>query len=186
MKDKLSALIDGHLEDEAINPVLDAIRTDRTLRHEWAAYCMIGDALRGDRGGCHNMVARVMDKIEAEPTLLAPKPALVQRKQSGLTRSLMPLAASLMGVAAVGWVAHTLYAQSADAPRLAAAERAVQVAKVQAARAQELVRPVGVTVQGDPHREYLFAHQTMTGGGPLSGAIQHVRTVSDVRQDFAR
>jgi sigma-E factor negative regulatory protein RseA len=111
---------------------------------------------------------------------------MVQRKQSGLARSLMPLAASLMGVAAVGWVAHTLYAQSVDTRSFAAAESPVQVVKVPPPRTQDLVRSVGVTVQGDPHREYLFAHQTMTGGGPLSGAIQHVRTVSDVRQDFPR
>ncbi|NMG74040.1 sigma-E factor negative regulatory protein [Aromatoleum diolicum] len=185
MKDKLSALLDGDLDEQSAPPVLDSIRRDRSLRTEWGTYCLIGDLLRGDRDGSSGFVGRVMAEIESEPTVLAPTVRPAEPGRGKAWRSLMPLAASVMGVAAVGWVAHTLYADQDDMSRVATAPPRVQASE----SALVAVRPVSVTqspISVDPNREYVFAHQSMTGGGPLSGAIQHVRTVSDVRQDNGR
>lgn len=183
MKDKLSALLDGDLDEHSVHPVLDSMRRDRSLRADWETYCMIGDVLRGDREPPPNLVASVMEGIEREPTVLAPPSAVAGTGRSGLWRSLMPLAASVMGVAAVGWVAHTLYSQPEAVVKLAATPVRAQVAE---AAAQPARSPVPAGVQEDPHREYVFAHQAMTGGGPIPGPVQYVRTVSEVRQDGAR
>ncbi|WP_407280197.1 RseA family anti-sigma factor [Aromatoleum evansii] len=184
MKDRLSALLDGDLDEQSAHPVFESMRRDRSLRTDWEAYCLIGDVLRGDRDGNAGFVGRVMANIDEEPSLLAPssRPAA---EGGRLWRSLMPLAASVMGVAAVGWVAHTLYSDQGQptAGQVAVARSSTAVA------AHAAVRPVAVSpspVAVDPTREYVFVHQAMSGGGPISGVIQHVRTVSDVGQGSGR
>jgi len=83
-----------------------------------------------------------------------------------------------MGVVAVGWVAHTLSSQPEGSVTLAGVGNAVRV---------ENVAPVQVLAQTmDPRREYVFMHQATTGGGPLSGAMQYVRTESDTQGDLRR
>ncbi|MBD5805313.1 Anti-sigma-E factor RseA [Azoarcus sp. Aa7] len=179
MKDRLSALLDGDLDEQSAHPVFESMRRDRSLRTEWEAYCLIGDVLRGDRDGNAGFVGRVMANIDEAPTLLAPP---VRAVEGGwLRRSLMPLAASVMGVAAVGWVAHTLYSDQGQG-----GGSRVAVARSSAATAVRPVAVVPTPVAVDPTREYVFVHQAMSGGGPISGVIQHVRTVSDVGQDSGR
>lgn len=183
MKDKLSALLDGELDDELRRPVFDALKQDSSLRTDWDAYCLIGDALRGDRACAPDFVSRVMAGLDDEATVLAPRAVAPQAARAGYWRTVMPLAASLMGVAAVGWVAHALYADPAEATGVAVAAPRGPAGEVQVAAVRP---PSPAPVAADPHREYVFVHQAMTGGGPIPGAIQHVRAVSDVRQDGAR
>ena len=95
--------------------------------------------------------------------------------------ALMPIAASVMGVAAVGLVAATLYKQDASAPQTLAAAPAVKVVS-----ASSSVRPVAQTASEDVLREYVFAHQGLSRGGPLPAGVQYVRTVSDQRQGMDR
>ena len=46
MKDKVSALFDGDLDDQGMRAVFDGMRKDASLRREWDTYCLIGDTLR--------------------------------------------------------------------------------------------------------------------------------------------
>jgi sigma-E factor negative regulatory protein RseA len=179
MKDKVSALFDGDLDDQGMRAVFDGMRKDASLRSEWDTYCLIGDALRGDSTGSSDFVARVMASLEDEPTLLAPRaqPAVVT--QRGLVHRLMPLAASVMGVAAVGLVAASLYRQEAPAPQVAVATTPIQLVN------SSNVRPVAAPA-AEPMREYLFAHQGLSRGGPMPAGVQYVRTVSDTREGSAR
>ena len=177
MKDKVSALLDGDLDEQATRVVFDGLRRDPDLRRDWEAYCLIGDVLRGDRDGTDDFVARVMANLDAEPTVLAPRAQPASATGQRLWQSLMPIAASVMGVAAVGLVAATLYKQDAPAPQLVAGSPAVKVVSTTAP-----VRPVGQPGSGDAMREYVFAHQGLSRGGPLPAGVQYVRTVSDQRQ----
>lgn len=180
MKDKLSALLDGDLDEQTTQAVLDSLRRDRALRLEWETYCAIGDVLRGEGEVSPGFVERVMAGLDEEPTLLRPPKSTHNTVRRAAWRKVMPLAASVMGVTAVAWVALTLYATPDPATRVASARIPVtQSVPVS-------VRPSVSAPQPDPTREYLFAHQAMTGGGPIAGLIQHVRTVSDVRQEAAR
>jgi len=72
MKDKVSALFDGDLDDQGMRAVFDGMRKDASLRKEWDTYCLIGDTLRGDSAGSSDFVSRVMVSLDDEPTLLAP------------------------------------------------------------------------------------------------------------------
>lgn len=182
MKDKLSALLDGELDDAQRRPVFDALKREEALRTDWEAYCVIGDVLRGDNVASAGFVERVMAGLDAEATVLAPRvaPAAVARRSAW--SSLMPLAASVMGVAVVGWVAYTLNDTSADGERVASVAPRAQVAEIDRAG----MRPTSVATSDEAHREYVFVHQATTGGGPISGAMLQVRTVSDVGQDVRR
>lgn len=188
MKDKLSALLDGDLEEQAMRPVFDGLQRHSELRKDWDAYCLIGDALRGERLNSPDFVSRVMAGLEHEPTLLAPV-ADARRRASGpnVWRSLMPLAASVMGVAAVGLVAASLYSRDDGVAQLAKVSRVgMDVAPV-----AKLVSPAGNVASGarqgdDLHREYVFAHQSVIAGGPVPAALQYVRSVSDLHEGPGR
>lgn len=175
MKDELSALLDDSLDDFASRHVCDSLRRDSELRSRWHTYCLIGDSLRGDLVGGADFSARVMQQVRAEPTLLAPAAsAQVSERARSLWQSVMPLAASVMGVAAVGWVAMSMYATSDDNVLItASAARSQAVEQV----ARQTVTSVADD-RAESHRKFLFVHQAMNGGGPIPGAIQYVRTVS--------
>ena len=190
MKDRLSALLDGDLEEEAMKPVFDGLQRDPDLRQTWGAYCLIGDTLRGERGSSRDFVNRVLASLDDEPTVLAPqtRPVSSAANQAGW-RSLMPIAASVMGVAAVGLVAASLYSGrdqqlgQAAVARSAVSQPATQVARLIVPPAQvEHVQRTG----DDVHREYVFAHQSVVGGGPVPAALQYVRSISNLREDAAR
>lgn len=182
MKDQLSALLDGDLDDSSSGAVFDSLRRDPAMRERWSTYCLIGDTIRGESAGSVDLSARVMEQIRVEPTLLAP--AAIERQageRGGRRPSLMSIAASVMGVVAVGWVAMSVYPEVDSGVGVASA-------RLQA------VEPVGLQAsvlasfdQSDPHRKYVFVHQAMNGGGPIPGALQYVRTVStDSAGDLGR
>lgn len=185
MKDRLSALLDGDLEEQAAKPVLDGLQRDSALRRDWEAYCLIGDALRGEPINSPDFVGRVMAELDSEPTRLAPprEPASRAANES-VWRSLMPLAASVMGVAAVGLVAASLYSeQGRQVVPLAAIERTAVMAVQRPADTP--VAPASSAGDG-LNREYVFAHQAIGRGGPVPTALQYVRSVSDVGEGAAR
>src|SRR5690606_15256947 len=101
------------------------------------------------------------------------------RQRSAWGRSLMPIAASVMGVAAVGIVALTMFPSSPDplvqAPGVLAAESAPARVAAAGASTQNVS-----ALASDPSREYMFVHQAMSGG-PIPGVVHYVRTVSDAR-----
>ncbi|TAH42134.1 MAG: anti-sigma 24 factor [Betaproteobacteria bacterium] len=188
MKDKLSALLDGDLEEQAMKPVFDGLQRDSELRREWEAYCLIGDSLRGERTNSSDFVSRVMAGLEEEPTVLAPRGrSLASAANQSRWRSLMPIAASVMGVAAVGLVVSSLYSGQERSVTPGAGGAAV----VAAAPVARLIAPAvqagaAQRASEDLHREYLFAHQSVVGGGPVPAALQYVRSVSNLREDAAR
>lgn len=179
MKDKISALLDGDLDERACGAVLDSMRHEAGLKSQWDDYCLIGDVLRGENNGSIDFTARVMAGLEAEPTVLAPV-RQTERREKPFIRALLPIAASVMGVVAVGWVAHSLSSQPEGSVTLAGVGSAVRVESAMPSPTAVLAQPM------DPRREYVFMHQATTGGGPLSSAMQYVRTVSDTQGDLPR
>ncbi|MCK2094493.1 sigma-E factor negative regulatory protein [Thauera aromatica] len=182
MKDTVSALLDGELEDHAIAPVFEKLRRDPELRKEWDAYCMIGDALRGEHDCLPDFAERVMANLDREPVVFTPAAASVGSARRAAWSSMLPVAASVMGVAAVGLVAATLYSRDdAAVARLAAVPAPAQITKLTAGQGA-LPRAVG----DDPLREYVFAHRGISGGGPVPAGLQYVRSVSEQRQGAGR
>lgn len=176
MTEKLSALLDGHVDDDdaSTRMVFDALRQDHGLRAKWGTYCLIGDTLRGEAEGAPDLASRVLARLETEPTVVAPviRPSAVGRS-TRLGRAMLPVAASVMGVTAVGWVVQSI--QPVSTP--------LNVAVNAPSKGSALVVAAASAVtQTDPLRNYVFAHQALAGGSPIPGVAQYVRTVTEVRQ----
>lgn len=176
MKEKVSALLDGALDDEASSRMFESLKRDGALRREWENFCLIGDVLRDDNGLSPDFARNVMRCIEDEPAIVAPHRREVG---SGLARRLMPIAASVMGVAAVGWVAVTLNGGSPAVERVAAAKSLAPVALVSAPAVDPAAKATSAAESSE--REYLFAHQAMAPSAAMPGVALYVRTVSDSR-----
>ncbi|MDO9597498.1 MAG: sigma-E factor negative regulatory protein [Azoarcus sp.] len=180
MNNKLSALIDGDLDEQSVRLMVDSLNRDDALRKDWGVYCLIGDAIRGEYQGSPDLASRVMAGLDDEPTVLAPRASVNEPLRRSLWQSLMPIAASVMGVAAVGLVAATMYSDDAVVAPVASIQRVTAQPAIQSVSA-----PVAVSAN-DAHREYVFVHQSMTGGGPMPAAVQYVRTVSTLQQEGVR
>jgi len=161
MKTRISALMDGELEDHEIAETLRVLRRSPELRSEWCDCQLIGDALRGERGLDIDVTARVMSAIDLEPTVMAP----AQRRVLEWQRPALALAASAAGVAVVAWLA--LAPGGAGAP---AGSTGLAGAKQGSVVAQS---------QSTPRlQEYLVAHQAYAPGGGMVGGARNIRTVA--------
>lgn len=182
MKTRVSALMDGELETHECDGTLRALRGDATLRDEWREFQLVGDALRGESGLDVDLTARVMSALDTEPVVLAPQPTSVSR--SAWLRPALALAASLAGVAVVGWVAMApavsplgdgigplaRTSQSEPVARQARAKRIEPVAQVAEVTASTSI--------SERLHEYLVAHQAHSPAGGLEAGTRYVRTVS--------
>jgi sigma-E factor negative regulatory protein RseA len=166
MKPDISALLDDELEPGAASRAIDALRRDSELQEAWNVYHLIGDALRQPADLCPDLSAKVMARLAEEPLLFAPA-AQPKRTPSHFA---FPLAAAVMGMAAVAWVALSLNAP--QPVELAAKPRAVP----------ELAVPVADKSPSGALKEYLVAHQAHSPNGSIQGVAPYVRTVSEIRQ----
>jgi sigma-E factor negative regulatory protein RseA len=176
MKEKVSALLDGALDETASERMLDTLKRDPALRRDWERYSLIGDVMRDEPVLSADFTSRLMAELEQEPTVLAP---VRVENRNNWVRHLMPIAASVMGAAAVGWVAMMLNGSgTTPAPTLAAVKAPVPaVAVVDPAVSARLA-----SASAEPtEREYLIAHQAMAPSAAMPGVAYYVRSVSDTR-----
>jgi hypothetical protein len=117
----------------------------------------------GFGGATPDMTSSVMDRLRDEPVVLAPR-----RLQAPRQHPFLALAASLAGVAVVGWLALADSPDTLPAGHLAAVPPAPTFAQPVVAQ---------VLVQGDMS-EYLLAHHTQAASFRLGDSTEHVRTVS--------
>ena len=132
MKDQVSALVDEELSLEDAEYLYTAIRSSETLSDSWTTYHLIGDCMRGSPIFKADLTDRIMQQLEQEPVVLAPK----AKKAAYKTPTLWSVAASVAAVMFVGWM--VLQQQVQTHGESAPAEIAQNVAS-----------------------EYLLAHQSM-------------------------
>lgn len=161
MKARISALLDGELEDHEIEQTLRELRRNGALRNDWCDCQLIGAALRGERGLDIDVVARVMSALELEPTVMAP----AQRRMLQWQRPVLALAASAAGVAVVAWLALSLGGEGVPAATTSLA----RVTKVP---------PVTQSTSTPRLQEYLVAHQAYAQSGAMVGGARNIRTVA--------
>jgi sigma-E factor negative regulatory protein RseA len=187
MKDRISALMDGELDDRAAAQAIEGMRSDRQGLETWRMYHLISDAMRDSRVLSEGFVARVAGQIDKEPALLAPHRARVE------PRRWIPLsaAASVAAVALVGWVAfgpqqNPENIQAARAPAVAAkSQPAPTVAKAEPP-ADTAVRPAIAPQFTSATNDYLLAHQGFSSRISLQGMVPYVRTVSESSQEAGK
>jgi sigma-E factor negative regulatory protein RseA len=161
MKTRISALLDGELEDHELDSTLRQLRRSEELRREWCECQLIGAALRGERELDIDVAARVMSALELEPTVMAP----AQRRKIEWQRPALALAASAAGVAVVAWLALAPGRDGVPAgtASIASVTKGPMVAQ---------------SVSTPRLQEYLVAHQAYAQAGTMVGGARNIRTVS--------
>ncbi len=159
MKDRISALMDGELDDGSAALAIDALQKDPEALEAWRTYHLISDALGRSRVLSPGFGARVSGALAREATVLAP--ARARRVEP---RRWLAMAAGLAAVALVGWLGfapqQTAVAPMAQAPKSAPAEVAPAI----------VPPPSGAN-------DYLLAHQGFSPRVSLLGMAPYVRTV---------
>ncbi|MCL1860712.1 MAG: sigma-E factor negative regulatory protein [Proteobacteria bacterium] len=169
MKEKLSAMLDGEVDDATARALFIRLKHDKAFRDEWDAYCMLGDLIRGDAlPGLEGFSERVMARLENEPTILVPSGRKEREKavHHPWRHRLLPLVASVMGGLAV-WGVMAVLSNDAPAPVVASAQGGKTPGAV----------PSAQSIRDGARHDYLVAHQALSGG-PIPSVVHYVRTVS--------
>ena len=165
MKDRISALMDGELDEKSAAEVIGNLTRGSENAEAWRAYHVVRDALRGTAPLSEGFSARVAWKLAEEATVLAPQRTR-SRAASDSSRwfTLSAAAASFAAVALVGWLAFAPQ-QPAPAPVLA---------KAPAAPAKPVIVPMPSSANDD-----LLAHQGFSPRVSLQGMAPYVLTVAE-------
>lgn len=121
MKEEISALMDDELDADSRQHLLKALAAGGEPAASWSTYHLIGDAMRGERLLRADFHTKLMQQLDAEPTVLAPV-----RKKPHTSAFWMTAAASVAAVMFVGWMVMQQQAQpTADLTNATLAQGAV-------------------------------------------------------------
>ena len=171
--DKISALMDGELDERQAREQLARLKQDQDLARCWQTFHLIGDALRGDHGLSHGFDQRLTVRLAAEPTVLAPRRSTARR----VVAYALSAAASLSAVALVGWVA---FVNNPLAPQPEIAKAQIPPPAVTPST------PLASVPSAGKMNEYLIAHQEFSPSTALQGLAPYIRTVSSTQQGQGR
>lgn len=173
MKDRISVLMDGELDDSSAAQVIDVLarrsETGDDARDAWRTYHLISDALGKSRMLSAGFSERVAAALAMEPTVLAPR----RVGGAGEPRRWVALAAGVAAVSLVAWLGF--------APQ----ESAMQVAKLPPAAVSKEARPAVVALPSGTN-DYLLAHQGFSPRMSIVGMAPYVRTVSEPGREARR
>lgn len=173
--EKLSAWVDGELDEAEVPTLLDRLSSDPTLRQHWRRYHMIGDAIDNhlpplDLTG---FAERVSAALDHEPTVLAPKRWRFSIGRRWLKPvASMAVAASVSAVAIVALQNHYDAGQAAPAPTVAEAGRALPPSVTLASDDNETPVPADVRQRLNV---YLVDHSEYTSMNGLQGSLSFRR-----------
>jgi len=156
MSEQISALMDDEIDQEDAVRLIASLHNNKQAVEAWSDYHLIGDAMRGNAMFGKDFKQKLMQKIDMEPTVLAPKAAQQNSQKLADLKEKLPvkwsMAASFAAVMVVGWMALQQQTET-NAPVM------------------EMVQ-VEMSEQSIPD-EYLYAHQA-TAPSTSSYYIQSV------------
>ena len=158
MKQEISVLMDGELFEDEAESLLDNIKRGAGVPNDWEIYHLIGDVLRQPEHIHCGLSAKVRERMQDEPTVLAPRVRAVKQR---LRTFALSAAASLSAVGVVAWM--SLQISPEVAPQLAMQQTAF--------------RPASMQIKADAN-DYLMAHQEFSPSADMNGGTSYIRTVS--------
>jgi sigma-E factor negative regulatory protein RseA len=158
MKQEISALMDGELFEDEAESLLNHIERGSDVHRDWGVYHLIGDVLRQPDHIHSDLSAKVRERMQDEPTVLAPRGHAVKQRMRTIALS---AAASLSAVGVVAWMSMQISPEVA--PKMAMQQNTVHPAKVQ-------IQPKA--------NDYLMAHQEFSPSTDMNGGASYIRTVS--------
>lgn len=164
MKQNISTLMDGELCAEEADKLLAKIKCHPQAQQEWLTYHLIGDALRQPDYMPEHISATFLERLRAEPTVLAPHSQ--RTAKTGLYA--MSAAASIMAMAFLAWLSLPID----SAPLFQ-----------QARQSPEELRTAVLQANADSHindsmEDYLLAHHEYSPGTDVRGAPSYIRAVT--------
>lgn len=174
--DKISALMDGELDDREAREQLARLKQDDRMVDCWHAFHVIGDTLRGDPVLSREFSHRITGRLSGEPTVLAPRRGPVKR----VTAYALSAAASVAAVALVGWVA---FVSNPLGPQAELAK--APASSIPAPAAAPSTQLASVPSDGRMN-DYLIAHQEFSPSTSIQGVAPYIRTVSGEQEGKGR
>lgn len=173
MKEKVSALMDGELDGRAAAELIDELERGGEALDAWRTYHLMSDAMRDTQLLLAGSRDRVLRRLAAEPTVLAPKRPNFDPQYEPRKRFATPAAAaaSLAAVGLVGWLALAPQQHGGGNP----APAPVAQAPVVSPRIE--VKPTIIPLPSATP-DYLLAHQGFSPRIFLQGMTPYARTVS--------
>jgi sigma-E factor negative regulatory protein RseA len=171
--EKISQLMDGELEGQECGLHIRRLTQDAQLAKRWDTYHLIRDVLRAEAGTRVDLVEPLRSRLQAEPTVLAPR----RRLYEVAARIAMPVAAAVAGVVVGGWLVNPTQPVRIDPIATAPAPGTTLVAHP--------LPPVAAQANGQV-KEYLVAHQEFSPSSAMQGAWQYARTLSVKDADNAQ
>jgi negative regulator of sigma E activity len=98
---KISQLMDGELGEHESRLEIRRLEHDEGLVQAWQTYHLIRDVLRDEAGAGAGLAARVCERLQQEPAIVAPHTRLTARA----ARYSLPMAATVAAVALLAWLA---------------------------------------------------------------------------------
>jgi len=172
--DRLSALMDGELDDREALSTMARLKSDEEFRVRWDEFHLVRDALHGEPILSSGFSERLSKRLAEEPTVLAPR-RLLPRTRRALTYA-MSAAASVAAAALVISVAMPQF--GSDSQKLALKPTVTPVVDAQA-------MPPSVPYDGRIP-EYLLAHEVNSPSTALQGLAPYMRTVWATRANADR
>lgn len=183
MKSKVSALMDGELDQRDVSNVIEAIRKGDDLQEEWEAYHLIGDTLRQSCRLSMNISSSVSQKLKAEPTVLSPNIFTTEKK---LKRRLyaFSVAASVIAMVSAWLVMQNLH----EPQRIIMAEQPNHNNTLSIAPIVVSSPPL---IHNYPHspieiNDYLFVHREFSPGGTMRGQVTNVNSMTEYHERYGR
>ena len=157
-RERLSALMDGELDVDAMAGCCLQWRDDTDVRTSWHAYHLIGDVLRSERTACAvsreaRLLQAVRRRLADEPVVLAPSMPAPSRSRS---RGWLASAAVVAGFMAVAGVVGTIQG-SPTSPALSVASTGSQGAAPATPQVVGFAGPVTVATPPDKAPPVAFA-----------------------------
>ena len=151
-------MMDGELFEDEAESLLGRIKSDSATHKDWEIYHLIGDVLRQPEHIHCDLSAKVHERMQEEPTVLAPRGRAVKQKLHAVALS---AAASLVAVGVVAWMSLQVSPEAAT----------------QMAMQQPDLRPVSAQIKSKSN-DYLMAHQEFSPSTDMSGGASYIRTVA--------
>lgn len=174
MKSKVSALMDGELDQQDVTNVIEAIRKDNDLQNEWRYYHLIGDTLRKSSRLSMNISSRVSQKLITEPTVFSPNVTKAIQKQKYRIFTLAA-AASVVAMISAGLIMNNLYRPQ----QITIAEQSNQENNLTAAPIMVSSPPLIHNYSHPPVEinDYLFVHREFSPGITMRGQANNIHNV---------
>ncbi len=186
-REQISALMDGELDETRVQALCAQLKNEESCEC-WAAYHLIGDALRNECLAQKGFAQRFAERLAAEPTVLAPGYQTQAERRAAPDWAAavrarpwyygMAAAASVAAVGLVGWFGMQGFSFGPALGELASA-RPVRATQATAADARSMAQ-MNRQAPSLGINPYLLAHQEYSPATAIQGVRPYVRTVADL------